>query len=168
MTAPYWGKYRGTVVNNVDPERRGRLQVSCPRVLGENVLSWAMPCVPFAGPFEGFYMMPSLLSNVWIEFEAGDPDRPIWVGGFWTDQSIPPAAATPLTRTITTVGGMSLTLDDAPGSAGFRLMAGPPLVSVPCIVTAGVTGITITTVTATVSVTSAGVDINNGALRVLP
>ena len=46
----FFGKYRGKAVNNVDPLKLGRLQVEAPAVLGSGRLSWALPCVPFAGP----------------------------------------------------------------------------------------------------------------------
>ena len=100
----YYGKYRGLVTSNLDPNRMGRLQVACPQVLGENLLAWAMPCVPFAGISEGFFMMPMPGSNVWVEFEAGDPDRPIWSGCFWTQQTTPFAAVAPTVRMIKTLG----------------------------------------------------------------
>ena len=67
----YFGKYRGTVANNLDPLGRGRLQVSVPAVLGD-VSAWAMPCVPYAGPNLGFYTMPEIGTGIWVEFEAGD------------------------------------------------------------------------------------------------
>jgi hypothetical protein len=79
----FYGKYRGTVVNNVDPEQRGRIMALVPDVLGITPSSWAMPCVPMAGKEQGFFMVPQIGAGVWIEFEQGDPDYPIWVGGFW-------------------------------------------------------------------------------------
>ncbi len=79
----FHGKYRGTVVNNVDPEQRGRIQALVPDVSGLIPSSWAMPCVPFAGKQSGVYVVPQIGAGVWIEFEQGDPDYPIWVGGFW-------------------------------------------------------------------------------------
>ena len=45
--------------------------------------TWALPCVPIAGKQDGVYMVPQIGAGVWIEFEQGDPDYPIWVGGFW-------------------------------------------------------------------------------------
>lgn len=162
----YFGKYRGLVVNNIDPNRMGRLQVSCSKVLGENVLSWAMPCVPFAGFQEGFYMLPNIGSNVWVEFEEGDPDRPIWSGGFWTRQQIPPKALLPTVRTITTLGA-ELTLDDTPGAGGVTLFVGPPTVAVPCTIKCTVAGIEITVGGASIKLDPARVDINNGALQVI-
>lgn len=162
----YYGKYRGLVVNNIDPNRMGRLQVSCPRVLGESVLSWAMPCVPFAGLQEGFYMLPTIGSNVWVEFEEGDPDRPIWTGGFWTRQQIPPKALLPTVRTIKTAGA-ELTLDDTPGAGGVTVSVGPPTVALPCTITCTVAGIEITVGGASIKLDPARVDINNGALQVI-
>lgn len=79
----FFGKYRGTVINNIDPEQIGRIQAIVPAVSNVVPMSWAMPCVPFAGKSEGFFAVPQIGSGVWIEFEGGDPDKPIWVGGFW-------------------------------------------------------------------------------------
>jgi uncharacterized protein involved in type VI secretion and phage assembly len=87
----FYGKYRGIVVSNADPKQLGRLQVSCPQ-FGAVPLSWAMPCVPFAGPLMGFAALPIPGSGVWIEFEQGDIDYPIWVGCFWGEGELPPAA----------------------------------------------------------------------------
>ena len=83
MTERYWGKYRGTVTTNIDPEQRGRIQVIVPAVTGLIPSTWAMPCVPFAGKGSGFFVVPQIGAGVWVEYEDGDPDKPIWVGGFW-------------------------------------------------------------------------------------
>lgn len=78
----FYGKYRGTVVNNLDPMQLGRIQVMVPDVFGLSISSWAMPCVPIAGKQQGIFVLPQVGSGVWIEFEQGEPDYPIWVGGF--------------------------------------------------------------------------------------
>ena len=54
----FFGKYRGKVENNVDPQQQGRVQVSVPAVLGSGSLSWAMPCMPYAGPQVGLFTIP--------------------------------------------------------------------------------------------------------------
>lgn len=87
----FYGKYRATVTNNVDDDtstgRMGRLKVKCPAVLGEDESNWCTPCVPYAGPSKGVLFMPRVGETVWIEFEGGDPDKPIWVGNWWgTDE----------------------------------------------------------------------------------
>ena len=89
----YYGKYRATVINNVDPEQRGRIQAIVPDVLGITPSSWAMPCLPIAGKQEGAYFVPQIGSGVWIEFEQGDPDYPIWTGCFWGNAAEVPTAA---------------------------------------------------------------------------
>jgi hypothetical protein len=92
----FFGKYRGTVVNNVDPEQRGRIQAIVPAVSNVVPTSWAMPCVPMAGKQQGTFMVPQMGAGVWIEFEGGDPDKPIWVGGFWgITAEVPPLALVP-------------------------------------------------------------------------
>jgi len=92
----YYGKFRGTVFNNIDPEQRGRIQAIVPDVQGLVPTTWALPCVPIAGKQEGVFIVPQIGAAVWIEFEQGDPDYPIWVGGFWgVVAEVPSAALTP-------------------------------------------------------------------------
>jgi Type VI secretion system/phage-baseplate injector OB domain len=92
----YWGKYRGTVLQNIDPLQAGRLQIVVPDVMSLLPTTWAEPCVPLAGPTGppmGVYMVPPIGAGVWVEFEHGDPNRPIWVGCRWGAPSdIPPLA----------------------------------------------------------------------------
>lgn len=91
----YYGKYRGKVINNVDPEGLGRIQVSVPEVRGANIADWAMPCSPYAGPDVGFFALPPIDASVWVEYEAGQMQYPIWSGCFWTSGDIPAADAIP-------------------------------------------------------------------------
>jgi uncharacterized protein involved in type VI secretion and phage assembly len=79
----YYGKYRGTVINNLDPLQIGRLMAIVPDVSSLVPTSWAMPCVPMAGIQTGFLAVPPIGAGVWIEFEQGDPDYPVWVGCYW-------------------------------------------------------------------------------------
>jgi filamentous hemagglutinin family protein len=81
----FYGKYRGFVVDNADPEKRGRLRVRVPSVLGDEVVSgWAMPCAPYGGgPDLGALFIPEVEAGVWVEFEMGLVEYPIWVGAFW-------------------------------------------------------------------------------------
>ncbi len=81
----FYGKYRGQVKDNNDPETLGRLLVTVPGVLGEKVTVWAFPCVPYGGDAnQGFFFIPEIDAGVWVEFEEGDPEFPIWVGTFWS------------------------------------------------------------------------------------
>ena len=75
------------------PMQQGRLQVQVPDVAGLAPASWAMPCVPVAGIQNGMFALPIIGSGVWVEFEQGDPDYPIWVGCFWGSAAEVPALA---------------------------------------------------------------------------
>lgn len=79
----YFGKYRGYVADVDDPQNLGRIQASVPRLLGETLTGWAMPCAPYGGPNQGLFTVPDVGSGVWIEFEEGDLSRPIWTGSWW-------------------------------------------------------------------------------------
>lgn len=159
----FYGKYRGKVANNVDPLFLGRLQVTVPYILGEGRLSWAMPCVPYAGKGVGLYAMPKLSSNIWVEFEAGDPDYPIWTGCFWGkgDLPVPPPAA-PTTKMFKT-DTITLTLDDAPGAGGITVEVKPPAVQTPIKLVLDSQGISITCNPAALKLTPQGVEIELSA-----
>ena len=81
-----YGKYRGFVVDNQDPEHLGRLKVQVPSVFGDKVVTeWALPCLPYGGHAnQGFLCIPEAKASVWVEFEKGDKDLPVWVGTFWS------------------------------------------------------------------------------------
>jgi len=115
MEGGFFGKYRGVVADNDDPTGRGRLLIKVPAVMGGEPV-WAMPCVPYAGTNMGLYMMPEPGTGVWVEFEAGDPSYPIWVGCFWGDGESPKnergAEAAPPLKIIRSRQGLLLTLDD--------------------------------------------------------
>ena len=95
-SSKYYGKYRGTVINNIDPMQLGRLLVEVPDVLGLVPSSWAEACVPLAGPTGppmGVFLVPPIGAGVWVEFEQGDPERPVWTGCRWGAQSDIPIMA---------------------------------------------------------------------------
>jgi uncharacterized protein involved in type VI secretion and phage assembly len=135
----FYGKHRATVVDNADPENRGRLRLRIPSVLGNDVVSgWALPCAPFGGAADqGFFFIPEVEATVWVEFEMGNPDFPVWVGTFWGK----PGGATevpkindaegveqgeaqnpPTRKVIKTVKGHTIQLEDADGDEMVMLL----------------------------------------------
>jgi hypothetical protein len=117
----YYGKYRGLVLENVDPMQIGRILAQVPDVFGELPASWAMPCVPAAGIQSGCFIVPPIGSQVWIEFEQGDRNYPIWTGGFWGTFAdvpvfalVPPAIPPGQNIALQTTGQNSLILSDSP------------------------------------------------------
>lgn len=143
----YFGKYRGTVVNNIDPMQIGRIQVMVPDVSNVMLSSWAMPCTPVAGINMGLFTLPLIGGGVWVEFEQGDPDYPIWVGGFWGTAAEVPVLShmvPPVIPGITLQTPLKngIVISDVPGPTG---------------------GIQIQTATgAMISVTDIGILISNG------
>jgi uncharacterized protein involved in type VI secretion and phage assembly len=119
----FFGKYRGMVLNNIDPMQMGRLQVQVPDVTGLAPATWAMPCAPVAGIQNGLFALPAIGSGVWVEFEQGSIDHPVWVGCFWGSAAEVPALArlTPPgvgAITIQTQLQNGLTVSDVPGPTG--------------------------------------------------
>jgi hypothetical protein len=119
---PLYGKYRGKVTENKDPLRLGRIRALVPAV-AQDVLNWAMPCVPYAGPQEGFLMLPPVGANVWVEFEGGDLNYPIWSGGFWGDaqQQQPPTDAVDPAIKVLQTEQIVLIFDDKAGKFTAKL-----------------------------------------------
>lgn len=123
----FYGKYRGMVLNNIDPMGIGRLQVQVPDVLGVSLTSWAMPCFPMSGPQHGFYGLPQIGAGVWVEFEQGNPDFPIWSGCWYGSRAEVPALATATppgvpVAILQTQGQTTLLLSDLPGPTGGILL----------------------------------------------
>ena len=112
----FYGKYRGIVVNNIDPLNLGRVMAMIPEVLGEVPSGWASACAPYAGPQAGLFAVPPIGAGVWIEFEAGDVSRPIWVGGWWGAAEVPMkpmgVPSTPQTKILRSDFGLIVALDD--------------------------------------------------------
>lgn len=163
----FFGKYRGTVVNHVDPMRQGRVQVTVPNVLP--LSTWALPCVPFAGIQQGAFLIPMAGSGVWVEFEAGDQDRPIWVGGYWGNPGEVPALAQATAPglqvvCINTLAQNTLLLSDMPGPTGGFLVK----LTTGAFISVSDLGIIINNGKgAQISMVGPTVDINLGALTVV-
>ena len=113
----HWGKYRGIVSDVDDPSAIGRVKAQVPEVFGPDVVTpWATPCTPYAGPGVGLHAVPPVGAGVWIEFEAGDPSRPIWSGGWWGTDDMPAdekgTAAAPTLKILRSEQGLLVALDD--------------------------------------------------------
>ncbi|MFL6844088.1 MAG: phage baseplate assembly protein V [Allosphingosinicella sp.] len=122
MTADrYFGLYRGTVSNNVDPMLLGRLQVKVPSVPGASELSWAMPCTGYGGSSVGFFALPPVGTNVWVQFEEGDSSAPVWMGVFWDSATRPPADPPVELMKVFKTSGITVTITDTPGAAMFEI-----------------------------------------------
>jgi uncharacterized protein involved in type VI secretion and phage assembly len=166
MSTAFYGKYRGVVTDIQDPLMIGRIRAKVADVTGDNETGWAMPCFPFGGSSIGFFALPKKGAGVWIEFEHGDPDFPIWSGCWWgsvaevpTDLLTPPYQKTMLK----TAGGQSIVLDDTPGIGGITLQTSGgqkiKITSISIEIDNGMGG--------TIKLTGPQVSVNSGALEVV-
>jgi Type VI secretion system/phage-baseplate injector OB domain len=169
----FHGMYQGTVVNNVDTTRAGKLLVKVPDVLGIDPCIWAEPATPLAGTSSGLYVVPLTGSGVWVQFVNGDPDRAVWTG-FWRGgfTDVPTAAQTAPPGTpqvvLGTPGLSCLLISDVPGPTGGILLqlhgdAGPYI-----RIYEGGIEIGASPSGPLLKVSPAGIDLCNGALTVLP
>lgn len=162
----FFGKYRGIVSDIMDPLMLGRIKAKVPDVMGDQESGWALPCAPFGGPKTGFFALPSKGSMVWIEFEQGNPEYPIWSGCWWAAPTdMPPVLLAPPYKKvmIVTEGGHSVTLDDTPGVGGLILETATgqkiEMTSVKLEITNGMG--------ATITMQGPKISFNNGALDIL-
>ncbi len=169
MADKLFGKYRGIVMNNVDPMQIGRLMVQVPDASNILPSTWAMPCVPFAGIQSGMFAVPPIGSGVWIEFEQGNTDYPIWTGCFWGSAAEPPAlalAAPPGLQQIVlqSVGQNTLMLSDVPGPTGGILLKS----TTGALIAINELGITISNGQgASIVMTGPTITVNEGALEII-
>ena len=165
----FYGKYRGTVINNVDPMQMGRIQAMVPDVSNVIPSSWAMPCFPVTGKQMGAWMIPQVGTGVWIEFEQGDSDYPIWSGCWFGSVAEVPTlalAAPPAVPNfvIQTQGQNTIMISDVPGPTGGILLK----TTTGAMIAINDVGITISNGKgATIVLTGPSVTINNGAFTVI-
>jgi uncharacterized protein involved in type VI secretion and phage assembly len=138
--SPFYGKFRGTVTDNRDPLMQGRIRAKVPDILGDNDSGWALPALPYAGDGVGLFVIPPTDGAVWIEFEHGDPDYPIWTGCFWAAGQVPATPAFPEIKILKTDVG-TIKIDDTPGAGGITIE---------------------TTSGAKIEIKATGIEINNG------
>lgn len=84
----FYGIYRAWVKDNNDPEKRGRIRVEVPYIHPEDLdvkmLPWAEYCAPDGGgDNRGVFLVPDVGDTVWVQFEAGDKNFPVWVGTWY-------------------------------------------------------------------------------------
>jgi uncharacterized protein involved in type VI secretion and phage assembly len=163
----FFGKYRGQVENAIDPQGLGRIQISVPDVLGDGTMAWAMPCLPGAGPKVGFFTVPPQGAKVWVEFERGDPDYPIWVGGFWDMGDTPAAMGPQQSFTKAWVGdNFKIEIVDMPGVATMTMTLTTPAGEAK--IAADATALEVAWGQSSVKLAVDGVSINGTNLKVLP
>lgn len=178
LSQKYFGKYRGVVVSNDDEKHRGRLKVVVPNVMGPQAI-WALPCVNYAGKNVGLYAIPPVFdgevsswnsrtdAGVWVEFEGGDPNFPIWVGCFWGDgdEQIATEDAKPSIKFWRT-DGVVMRIDDDEGSLTIETESGAILTVGPNEIKLDAQEVNQIANGSKHELKASGLDVNNGAFTV--
>jgi hypothetical protein len=163
LESHYFGKYRGLVVDNNDPLKQGRIQVRVPSVLGDKAL-WALPCTPYAGPGIGFFGVPPAKANVWVEFEGGELNHPIWAGCFWDPNELSSDAA-PDVVFLRTQGAV-IKIEDS-GTVEIETSGGAKITLTGTEITFEAPSIKQSANGGATELSAAGFDAMNGALKVV-
>jgi uncharacterized protein involved in type VI secretion and phage assembly len=157
----YFGKYRGEVTDNKDPLTLGRIRAKVPVIFGDNDSGWALPCSPYAGKNVGFFFIPPVGAKVWMEFESGNPEVPIWTGGFWGTGDTPKTPANPDVKVIKT-DSATITLDDTSGANAITIETTSGLKIV-----MDSNGIVLSNSSSKIKLGPSSVSVNDGALEVV-
>lgn len=165
LSQRFFGKYRGEVTDTADPTNRARLKVRCPAVLGDQE-AWAMPCVPYAGDGVGFFALPAAGSSVWVEFEGGEINQPIWAGCFWKDSEIDSGDAKETVMFLRTPG-VSIRVDNSGGTVEIEASGGAKITLDSNGVTIEAPEIGLSANGASATLSASGFDAMSGALTVM-
>lgn len=156
----FYGKFRGVVSDNSDPSNLGRIRARVVDVFGEEESGWAMPSVPYAGSQVGLFLIPPTNASVWIEFEHGNPDYPIWTGCFWAENEVPVSPASADKKVLKTGAG-TITLDDTQGANSVTIETTNSLK-----IKMDQQGIEISNGSQKIMISTSSVSVNDGALEV--
>jgi len=178
------GVFRAVVIDNQDPDGRGRVKVRLPQGPapgqpgGE---AWAPVATQMPRGTRGRWLLPDVKDEVLLAFEGGDPRRPVVVGSLWSSSGSPPDAAGAGDERIVlgTRGGVKITLEnqaghesvtfETPGGQKLTLADGPGSVEVTDgngnAVTLGTGGVTVRAA-AKVTVDASLVEVNAGLVSV--
>lgn len=165
LSQRFFGKYRGEVVDTADDTQRGRLKVKCPAVLGEESV-WAMPCTPYAGDSLGFFALPPAGTSVWVEFEGGEINQPIWAGCFWKDGDMEAADAKESVMFLKSPG-LTIRVDNDQGTVEIEASGGAKITLDSNGVTIEAPEVTLSANGAQAKLSASGFDAMSGALTVM-
>jgi hypothetical protein len=160
----FYGVYRGKIESNLDPLRRGRVQVSVPEVFGDGRLAWAEACRGFAGRGVGGFALPPVGAASWVQFERGDPDFPVLAGVSWGNGESPAPGLEQIK--VLKTDSVTITVSDVPGAGGVTVEVKPPAVSMPIKLALSSAGIELSVGASSIKLDGVNVSVNNGALQV--
>lgn len=123
----YYGTYRAVVLDNVDKTNTGKILIAIPHIQ-TGIQVWASPKSIGGGLSYGFkYLTPPKGEFVWVEFEYGDPARPIWSYHPWARGEMPEELKSPNVIGLVTPKGHYITLSEDEDVLTIQLEGGSSL-----------------------------------------
>jgi len=130
----FYGVVVGRVINPLDPQCLGRVQVQLPFIDSLDLSPWARVCQAMSGPLSGNYFIPNIGENVLVAFENGDVNVPYILGSLANMIYRPPMPSPlPQVRTIRTMLGNQIVFEDIPPALTLQSGAPPGLEPTPSI-----------------------------------
>lgn len=119
----FYGVAEALVVDNVDPQKLGRVRVIFPWFDPGMESEWCRVSNLYAGNDYGSAFIPEIGDEVLVAFIHGDMRLPIILGGLYNGKDLPPTArdGTKDQKMIRTKGEHEFMLDDTPGKERVRL-----------------------------------------------
>lgn len=156
----FYGKYRGIVRDINDPDGLCRIKAEVPAVYEDQQSPWALPALPFAGQSHGLVLLPEPGDGVWIEFEAGDIQRPIWTG-CWFALNERPDPKGNKARVLATSAGHKIVLDEDGDQIQIQHPGGAEI-------TVSSSEIVLKLGLCELKITESEINLNNGMVKVTP
>lgn len=124
------GLVTGTVVNNLDPDNGGKVQVMFPWLAPSYISAWCRVMQIGAGKAgAGFLWMPEIGDEVLIGFDRGSIDHPFVIGNLYNGIAFPfPAPSVEgvvANRRIASRMAHTIQFDDGPSAMGISLNTAP-------------------------------------------
>lgn len=108
----YYASYRGFVADNQDPEGMQRLRLVIPGIADNPMETWAWGKGQYSGKGYGCQVLPTKGDMVWVTFENGDPNFPIWEHGHFGEGEIPKEKQSAEIFWFKTPKGFGVEIDD--------------------------------------------------------
>jgi uncharacterized protein involved in type VI secretion and phage assembly len=112
---PFCEAQRGVVTDHNDPKGLGRVKVRFDWQKNETS-PWLRVLTPYAGAGKGFFLVPELNEEVWVEFEGANPELPYVAGALYNGASAPEWSDEENNiKLVKTRSGHTIRLDDSSG-----------------------------------------------------
>lgn len=118
----FYSSYRGVVIDNKDPKNIGRILVRIPTMF-DGLKVWARPKSSMPGGllYGVKWLTPRIGEIVYIEFEGGNPTKPLWGYHGWAEEEVPEELRDNNTIGLVTPSGNKIYLKEKEGELYLQI-----------------------------------------------